>query len=70
MVEALADFVRQRAGNCCEYWRLPQALSSTRFQFDHAIAAQHGGRTAASRTDPESTQFSEPSRCKMRQVKG
>jgi hypothetical protein len=46
--QALADFVRLRAGDCCEYCRLPQALSSTRFQIDHIIAEQHGGRTVAS----------------------
>lgn len=48
MDQALADFVRRRAGDCCEYCRLPQAFSSTRFQIDHIIAEQHGGRTAAS----------------------
>jgi hypothetical protein len=46
--EALADFVRQRASACCEYCGLPQAFSSTRFQIDHIIAEQHGGRTIAS----------------------
>jgi hypothetical protein len=48
MDEALAEFVRQRAGNCCEYCQLPQAYSSTRFQIDHVIAVQHRGRTVAS----------------------
>jgi hypothetical protein len=48
MDEALADLVRRRAGNCCEYCRLPQAFSSTRFRIDHIIAEQHGGRTIAS----------------------
>ncbi|HVS33963.1 MAG TPA: HNH endonuclease signature motif containing protein [Gemmataceae bacterium] len=48
MDQALADFVRERAGDCCEYCRLPQAVSSTRFQIDHIIAEQHGGRTVAS----------------------
>jgi hypothetical protein len=47
MDEALADFVRRRADNCCEYCRLPQFFSSTRFQIDHIIAEQHGGRTVA-----------------------
>ena len=46
--KALADFVRQRASDCCEYCRLPQAFSSTRFQIDHILAERHGGRTAAS----------------------
>ena len=44
MDEALADVVRRRAGACWEYCRLPQAFSSTRFQIDHIIAEQHGGR--------------------------
>jgi hypothetical protein len=48
MEEALADFVRQRAGDSCEYCRLPQTFSSTRFQIDHIIAEQHGGTTAVS----------------------
>jgi hypothetical protein len=48
MDEALADFVWRRAGNCCEYCRLPQACSSTRFQIDHIIPQQHGGKTVAS----------------------
>jgi hypothetical protein len=46
MDEALEDLVRQRAGDCCEYCRLPQQFSSTRFQIDHIIAEQHGGVTA------------------------
>jgi hypothetical protein len=45
--QALADFVRQRAGDCCEFCRLPQAFSSTRFQIDHIVAEQHGGTTTA-----------------------
>jgi hypothetical protein len=48
MDQALADLVRRRAGNCCEYCRLPQACSSTRFQIDHIIAEQHGGSAIAS----------------------
>ena len=48
MDDALADFVRRRAGFCCEYCQLPQAFSSTRFQFDHIVAEQHGGKTIAS----------------------
>jgi hypothetical protein len=42
---SLIDFVRERAGDCCEYCQLPQMYSSTRFQLDHIIAEQHGGRT-------------------------
>jgi hypothetical protein len=48
MDHALADLVRRRAGDLCEYCQLPQAFSSTRFQIDHIIAEQHGGRTVAS----------------------
>jgi hypothetical protein len=44
---ALADIVRERANNCCEYCQLPQPFSSTRFQIDHIIAEQHGGGTLA-----------------------
>lgn len=46
--EGLADFVRQRANRCCEYCQLPQAFSPDRFQLDHIIAEQHGGKTRAS----------------------
>jgi HNH endonuclease len=45
MDEAMAKFVRDRAGNCCEYCRLPQTYSSTPFQIDHIIAEQHEGQT-------------------------
>jgi hypothetical protein len=48
MNQALADFVRRRAGDCCEYCRLPQAFAPARFQIDHIIAEQHGGATVAS----------------------
>jgi 5-methylcytosine-specific restriction endonuclease McrA len=48
MDEALANLVRLRAADCCEYCQLPQAYSSTRFHFDHIIAEQHGGRTIES----------------------
>ncbi len=46
--KALANFVRERASDRCEYCRLPQAFSPDRFQIDHIIAEQHGGRTRAS----------------------
>jgi hypothetical protein len=36
-------FVRQRAGNCCEYCRLSQIGQLVRFQVDHIIAVKHGG---------------------------
>jgi hypothetical protein len=46
--EALADLVRERANQCCEYCQLPQIFSSAGFQLDHIIAEQHGGKTVAS----------------------
>jgi hypothetical protein len=49
MDEALRDFVRQRAGNCCEYCRLHQEQRPfAPFQVEHIIARQHGGTDAAS----------------------
>ena len=48
MDPALAEFVRERASDCCEYCQLPQAYSSTRLQIDHVVAEQHRGRTVAS----------------------
>jgi hypothetical protein len=45
MDEALDAAVRRRAANCCEYYLLPQVLSSTLHQIDHVIAEQHGGKT-------------------------
>jgi hypothetical protein len=47
MNEALKQLVRDRAGNCCEYCRLPQALDVLPFQIDHIIAEQHHGPTVA-----------------------
>jgi hypothetical protein len=42
----LAQAVRDRAGDDCEYCRMPQAaFPATRFHVDHIIAKQHGGRT-------------------------
>ncbi|HJT75880.1 MAG TPA: HNH endonuclease signature motif containing protein [Gemmataceae bacterium] len=35
--------VRRRAGDCCEYCRLPQAVSPLPFEIDHVIARKHGG---------------------------
>jgi hypothetical protein len=48
MEKALAQLVRRRARNRCEYCLLPQAFSSTRFQIDHIVSEQHGGRAIAS----------------------
>lgn len=45
MDEQLRAQVRHRAGNCCEYCRLPQAaLPFATFHIDHIIAEQHGGQ--------------------------
>ena len=35
--------VLRRAGNRCEYCRLPQAGHDERFSVDHVIAVKHGG---------------------------
>ncbi len=43
MDQATRDFVRQRAGDRCEYCRLPQHASALRFHVEHIIARQHGG---------------------------
>lgn len=45
---ALAHLVRQRAGGCCEYRLLPEEFSSTRFEIDHIVSEQHGGKATAS----------------------
>jgi hypothetical protein len=45
--EALAKLVRERAMHRCEYCLLPEAFSPERFQIDHIIAEQHGGKTRA-----------------------
>jgi hypothetical protein len=45
--EALRQLVRIRAGERCEYCRLPQAASSVPFEIDHIISQQHRGQTVA-----------------------
>jgi len=41
---ARRDAVRRRAGDCCEYCRLPQAAEpDARFHIEHIVARQHGG---------------------------
>jgi hypothetical protein len=45
METALIRLVWQRAKDCCEYCRLPQALSNLTFEVDHIIARVHGGPT-------------------------
>jgi hypothetical protein len=41
--DAQRQLVRERAGNCCEYCRVPQSARLVRFQVDHIIAVKHGG---------------------------
>lgn len=44
MDEAIRNFVRNRAGSCCEYCGLDQeALAWVSFTLDHIRAKQHGG---------------------------
>jgi len=46
MDSALRSLVRHRAGDVCEYCRLPQTASPiVRFHVEHIIARQHGGTT-------------------------
>jgi hypothetical protein len=48
MDNALEKLVRHRAGNACEYCRLPQRFSRLKFSVDHAISRQHQGPTIES----------------------
>ena len=43
MDSTISQRVRQRAGQRCEYCRLPQSASALRFHIEHIIARQHGG---------------------------
>ncbi|HWD91188.1 MAG TPA: HNH endonuclease signature motif containing protein [Verrucomicrobiae bacterium] len=43
MDAATSQFVRDRAGNRCEYCRLSQNFSALRFHLEHITARQHGG---------------------------
>jgi hypothetical protein len=45
MDDDLEDFVRLRAGEQCEYCRMPQIFHPLPFQIDHIIAQQHHGTT-------------------------
>ena len=45
MDDSLRSQVWQRAGNRCEYCRLPQSLDVLPFQIDHIIAVKHHGLT-------------------------
>jgi hypothetical protein len=46
--ESLAQQVRARAGNRCEYCQVPAHFSSIAFEIDHSVAEQHGGKTVLS----------------------
>jgi len=41
MDDSLRHLVQERAGNRCEYCRLPQAAVDATFHVDHVIARQH-----------------------------
>ncbi len=41
------DFVRLRAGDCCEYCRLQQENSELIHHVEHIVAKQHGGSDEA-----------------------
>jgi len=43
MDDGTIEFVRNRAGNRCEFCRLPQTGHEERFSIDHIIARKHGG---------------------------
>ena len=47
MKAALVRLVWRRAGNACEYCRLPQEHSKLTFEVDHIIALKHGGKTVS-----------------------
>ncbi len=40
---AQRQYVWSRAGNCCEYCRLPSSGGTVVFHVDHIIATKHGG---------------------------
>jgi hypothetical protein len=44
----LSRSIRERAGDCCEYCRLPQSAFPLPFQIDHIRAEKHGGETIES----------------------
>ena len=41
--KAVRQLVRNRAGNCCEYCRLPAAAGAIPFHVDHIDPVKHGG---------------------------
>ncbi len=42
---ALRRLVRERAGECCEYCLIPEAMTWALHTIDHIIAEKHGGTT-------------------------
>ncbi|MFI5458815.1 MAG: HNH endonuclease [Isosphaerales bacterium] len=44
---ALRRLVRERAGKCCEYCLIPEAVTWAAHTLDHIIAEKHGGTTTA-----------------------
>ncbi|MBI3245289.1 MAG: HNH endonuclease [Deltaproteobacteria bacterium] len=44
MDAAVRHLVRQRAGEWCEYCRLPQDAVEATFHIEHIVALQHGGQ--------------------------
>jgi hypothetical protein len=47
MDAALDVQVRNRAGGCCEYCRIPEMPYALSFELDHIIAEKHRGKTEA-----------------------
>lgn len=47
MNRELAQTVRERAGERCEYCHIPQSALPLPFQIDHIIAEQHEGKTVS-----------------------
>ncbi len=45
MATSLEQFVRDRAGNVCEYCLVPEVYDTFSYQIDHIIAVQHNGQT-------------------------
>ncbi len=44
---ALRPLVRERAGQCCEYCLVPEALTYAAHEVDHVVAVKHLGPTDA-----------------------
>ncbi len=48
MARIIDEFVRKRAGGCCEYCQVPQVFDRLPFHIDHVIARKHRGPSRAS----------------------